>query len=114
MQIVTVLRAPQDANVREILETNTKSNPKRLAQERVFSTIESVNDCGAFKNSLRTDDIIAKLQLNSQLHLHFNPTQSPLQVNSTPPRVELELCPIFGFHHHHHHPPTHQYSFLAQ
>ena len=26
-------------------------------------------------------------------------TPSPLQVNSTPPRVELELCPIFGLHH---------------
>ena len=54
---------------------------------------------------------IAKLQLNSQLHLHSNPTQSPLQVNSTPPRVELELCPIFGFHH----PPTtttHHITFL--
>ena len=42
---------------------------------------------------------IAKLRLNSQLNLHFNSIQSPLQVNSTPPRVELELCLIFGFHH---------------
>ena len=49
--------------------------------------------------------VFAKLQLNSQLHLHSNPTPSPIQVNSTHPRVELELCPIFGFHHHHH-PPT--------
>ena len=48
-------------------------------------------------------------------HLHFNSIQSPLQVNSTPPRVELELCLIFGFHHHH--PPTtttttHHITFL--
>ena len=41
---------------------------------------------------------IVKLQLNSQLHLNSNPTPSPLQINSTPPRVELELCPIIGLH----------------
>ena len=40
---------------------------------------------------------IVKLQLNSQLHLHYNPTPSPIQVNSTPPRVELKIYPIFGF-----------------
>ena len=34
---------------------------------------------------------IVKLQHNSQLYLLSNPTWSPLQVNSTPPRVELEL-----------------------
>ena len=43
------------------------------------------------------ESTFAKLQHNSQLHLHFNPTPSPHQVNSTPPRVELELCLIFGF-----------------
>ena len=35
------------------------------------------------------------------------PTPSPLQVNSTHLRVELEICPIFGFHHHH--PPQYFY-----
>ena len=44
---------------------------------------------------------IVKLQLNSQLHLHYNPTPSPIQVNSTPPRVELEIYLIFSL------PPTH-------
>ena len=48
---------------------------------------------------------IVKLQLNSQLHLQSNPTWSPLKVNPTPPRVELELYLIIGLYHHHH-PPT--------
>ena len=51
--------------------------------------------------------LFAKLWLNSQLDLHFNSIQSPLQVNSTPPRVELELYPIFDFHH----PPTSPHYF---
>ena len=57
------------------------------------------------KQSIEHKVVIAKLQLNShsQLHLHSNPTPSPLQVNSTPSRVELELCPIIGLHP----PPTH-------
>ena len=50
----------------------------------------------------------AKLQLNSQLNLYFNPTRSPLQVSSTTPRVELELCLIFGLYHH----PPHYFSEL--
>ena len=53
---------------------------------------------------------LVKLQLNFQLHLHSISTWSPLQVNSTSPRVELELCPIFGLHP----PPTthHHITFL--
>ena len=63
------------------------------------------------ENMLVTSEVynIAKLQLNSQLHLHSNPTSSPLQVYSTPPSVELELCHIFGLYHHQ---PTLQITFL--
>ena len=56
----------------------------------------------------RTEEVSSFCQAPTQL-----PTRSPLQpnlistslqVNSTPPRVELELCPIFSLpaHHNHH------------
>ena len=55
-----------------------------------------------------TSFLFAKLQLNSQLNLHFKSIQLLQELSWS-----YALYVTFGFHHHyHHHPPTHHITFL--